>query len=259
MSGAKRAPSSSVKNATAIGRRGARRRASISVSMHLEAGQHAEVAVEAAAGARRCRCAMPVITGAPARSAPASVPTTLPISSIVDVEPEVAHPASRRGRGPARSSSVSAEAARSRRPSIGADLGQRVEPGAQARQRDAERRRTVAVIGPSCRPDRAMSSGRHRHAGEGGRWRRGWRPTTAGVDEIVGGSPTPLAPNGAPGSGSSISVASTVGQVERGGDQVVGEARVADAAVVDDELLHHRQPDALGDAALDLADQPAAG
>ena len=35
--------------------------------------------------------------------------------------------------------------------------------------------------------------------------------TIAGVDEMVGGSPTPLAPNGAPGSGSSISTASTVG------------------------------------------------
>ena len=35
--------------------------------------------------------------------------------------------------------------------------------------------------------------------------------TIAGVDEIVGGSPTPFAPNGAPGSGSSISAASTVG------------------------------------------------
>ena len=36
--------------------------------------------------------------------------------------------------------------------------------------------------------------------------------TTAGVDDIVGGSPTPLAPNGAPGSGSSMSTASTVGE-----------------------------------------------
>jgi amidase len=35
--------------------------------------------------------------------------------------------------------------------------------------------------------------------------------TTAGVDEMVGGSPTPLAPNGAPGSGISMQVASTSG------------------------------------------------
>jgi hypothetical protein len=35
--------------------------------------------------------------------------------------------------------------------------------------------------------------------------------TTAGVEEIVGGSPTPFAPNGAPGSGCSISVATTSG------------------------------------------------
>jgi len=34
---------------------------------------------------------------------------------------------------------------------------------------------------------------------------------TAAVDEIVGGSPTPLAPNGASGSGCSMQVASTSG------------------------------------------------
>ena len=35
--------------------------------------------------------------------------------------------------------------------------------------------------------------------------------TIAGVDEMQGGSPTPLAPSGASGSGSSISVITTVG------------------------------------------------
>ena len=63
----------------------------------------------------------------------------------------------------------------------------------------------------------------------------------AGVDEMHGGSPTPLAPSGACGSGSSISVATTVGHVEHRRQQVVGEAGVADAAVDLDDLLHHRQ------------------
>ena len=80
--------------------------------------------------------------------------------------------------------------------------------------------------------------------------------TTAAVDEMVGGSPTPLAPNGAPGSGSSMMAATvSVGQVERGRDEVVGERRVADPPVVDHDLLHQRQADALGDAALELAEQ----
>ena len=76
--------------------------------------------------------------------------------------------------------------------------------------------------------------------------------TTAGVDEIVGGSPTPLAPNGASGSGTSMG-GQHLGHVGEGGDEVVGEARVADEAVGHDDLLHHRQAQALGDAALDLA------
>ena len=76
--------------------------------------------------------------------------------------------------------------------------------------------------------------------------------TTAGVDEIVGGSPTPFAPNGAPGSGSSISDGVDGRHVERGRDQVVGEARVAHPPAFEDQLLHHREADALRDAALDL-------
>ena len=78
--------------------------------------------------------------------------------------------------------------------------------------------------------------------------------TIAGVTEMHGGSPTPLAPSGACGSGSSTRVATTVGHVEERRQQVVGEAGVADPPVDLDDLLHHRQPEALGDAALDLAD-----
>ena len=87
-------------------------------------------------------------------------------------------------------------------------------------------------------------------------WRSASRiaATIAGVDEMHGGSPTPLAPSGACGSGSSISVATTVGHVEHRRQQVVGEAGVADPPVDLDDLLHHRQPEALGDAALDLAE-----
>ena len=53
----------------------------------------------------------------------------------------------------------------------------------------------------------------------------------AGVTEMHGGSPTPLAPSGACGSGSSTSDGHDVGRVEAGRQQVVGEAGVADAAV----------------------------
>ena len=50
-----------------------------------------------------------------------------------------------------------------------------------------------------------------------------------------------------------------VGHVEERRQQVVGEAGVADAPVDLDDLLHHRQPEALGDAALDLAEHATAG
>ena len=83
--------------------------------------------------------------------------------------------------------------------------------------------------------------------------------TIAGVDEMHGGSPTPLAPSGACGSGSSISVGDDGGHVEHRRQQVVGEAGVADPAVDLDDLLHHRQAEALGDAAFDLAERPTAG
>ena len=83
--------------------------------------------------------------------------------------------------------------------------------------------------------------------------------TMAGVTEMHGGSPTPLAPSGACGSGSSIERRDDVGHVEQRRQQVVGEAGVADPPVDLDDLLHHRQPEALGDAALDLAEHATAG
>ncbi len=83
--------------------------------------------------------------------------------------------------------------------------------------------------------------------------------TIAGVDEMVGGSPTPLAPSGAIGSGCSTSAATHRWHVEHGRQQVVGEAGVADPTVGEDDLLHHGQPETLGDAALDLPDDAQAG
>ena len=77
--------------------------------------------------------------------------------------------------------------------------------------------------------------------------------TTAAVETTVGGSPTPLTPYGASGSGSSMSTVSDRRHVERGRDQVVGEARVRDQAVAGLDLLHQREAEALGDPALDLA------
>src|SRR5580658_3631362 len=40
--------------------------------------------------------------------------------------------------------------------------------------------------------------------------------------------------------------------VERSGDEVIGERRVSHESTLDQDLLHHRQADALGDATLDL-------
>ena len=77
--------------------------------------------------------------------------------------------------------------------------------------------------------------------------------TTAGVEEIVGGSPTPRRPYGAFGIGELEHVQPDRRHVQDGGNQVVGEGRVAHQAVRHLDLLHHRQAEALGDAALDLA------
>ncbi len=103
------------------------------------------------------------------------------------------------------------------------------------------------------RPPRTMSSGR---TGT----RTSARPvasrtalTTAGVDEIVGGSPTPFAPYGASGSPSSSTCMRHGRHVEDRRDQVVGERRVAQAAVRDQDLLHQREAEALRGPALDLA------
>ena len=106
---------------------------------------------------------------------------------------------------------------------------------------------------------RQMSCGRTgtRRIGRPVAWRIA--AAIAGVTEMHGGSPTPLAPSGACGSGSSISVATTSGVSSAVGQQVVGEARVADLPSVEDDLLHHRQAEALGDAAFDLALASTAG
>ena len=187
---------------------------------------------------------LPVITGGSVLSG-GQVPDDVP--DLVDVDPqtEVAHPADHEiapapvvvGQGEARGTAAVDRA----------DLRERVQPRLQARGARCRARRGVDGVIGRCRavgPARACTPRRlaARIAA-----------TIAGVDEIVGGSPTPLAPKGAPGSGSSINVASTVGRVERGRDEVVGEAGVAHPAVFHDQLLHHRQADTLGDAALDLA------
>src|SRR3989337_2116855 len=71
--------------------------------------------------------------------------------------------------------------------------------------------------------------------------------TTAAVETTAESSPTPLAPKGTPGSGSSMSVEENVGT-----SRMVGERRIEDPAPLDLDLLHHGQPDALRRAALDL-------
>ena len=82
---------------------------------------------------------------------------------------------------------------------------------------------------------------------------------TAAVETTVGGSPTPLTPYGASGSGSSTSSDVDRRHVEGGRDQVVGEARVRDHAVARLDLLHQREPEPLRGAALDLAVRRPAG
>ena len=77
--------------------------------------------------------------------------------------------------------------------------------------------------------------------------------TIAAVETTVGGSPTPLTPYGASGSGILDQLRDDRRHVERRRDQVVGEARVRDQAVAGLDLLHQREPEALRGAALDLA------
>ena len=116
MSGAKRAPSSSVKNADGERPVRARCRPSCSGLDHLEPGEHAEVAVVAAAGAHG------VDVGA-AHHRRAIGPrrrrrrSTLPMPSIVTSSPRSRIQATTRSR-PARSSSVSASRAHPSVPSM---------------------------------------------------------------------------------------------------------------------------------------------
>ena len=98
-----------------------------------------------------------------------------------------------------------------------------------------------------------MSSGRTGTRVSAGPSRRAARRRPPGVEEIVGGSPIPRSPYGESGSPSSKHVELDRRHVEHGRDQVVGEGRVAHQPVDDLDLLHQRQPEALRDAALDLA------
>ena len=90
MSGAKRAPSSSVKKATAIGCTVATPCCS-SVSITSSPASTPRLPSKRPPVATVSMCE-PVITGAAAGSVPGRVATTLPMASIVDVEAEVAHP-----------------------------------------------------------------------------------------------------------------------------------------------------------------------
>ena len=223
---------------------------------HLEAGEHAERAVEAAAG----RDGVDVAPGQHRRVGALGRPRADDVADLVDVDAqaEVAHPADDE-------IATAAIVVGEREPRATAavdraDLGERVEAGAQARERD--RRRPSRSASPSLPSPQPYTMSRGSRAGT----RAQAAPvaariaaTTAGVDEIVGGSPTPFAPNGRAGLGLLDQHRLDRRRVERGRDQVVGEARVADPALVDDQLLHHREPDALGDAAFDLARSPATG
>ena len=199
MSGAKRAPSSSVKNATASGR------AVVDAVLferldHLQPGEHAEVAVVAPAGARRCRCASRSSPAPPSGSVPARVATTLPMASMATSQAEVAHPRRRRDRGPARSASVSASRAQPRSPfgpSIGADLAELVEPRPQAVAVDAEvvarsrrqprhgrDRSSKAAISRERRAERVDRAVEQLGAALGGRRRSGRRCTPSGPKSL---------------------------------------------------------------------------
>ena len=136
MSGAKRAPSSSVKNATASGRCGSCAGALQRLD-HLEPGEHAEVAVVAARRCERCRCASrssPARPRRPARCRPRCR----------------SRRCARRGRGRAsttrrgrarRGRRRSAPGERTRRPSIAPISAERVQARLQAgcRRRAARR------------------------------------------------------------------------------------------------------------------------
>ena len=78
--------------------------------------------------------------------------------------------------------------------------------------------------------------------------------TIAGVLEIVGGSPTPFAPYGASGCGNSMRSHDHRWHVEHRREQVIGERRVPHRAVLQLDLFHHGEAEALRDAALQLAD-----
>src|SRR5206468_2065927 len=83
----------------------------------------------------------------------------------------------------------------------GPELPERVEPRPQSRKGDAQ-----VACGHHATMSPVRSAGRTGTRVSATPEAARMAATTAGVDETVGGSPTPFAPKGAPGSGSSITV-----------------------------------------------------
>ena len=139
MSGGKRAPSSSVKNATCTGRR-VMTPCVARVSTTSKPAEHAEIAVESATGADgvdvRAR-------SSPARASGrcrAGSPTTLPIASIATSRPRSRIQATTRSR-PSRSASVRARRALPHSPfgpSIASDLAERIDSSEEMLHVDSE-------------------------------------------------------------------------------------------------------------------------
>ncbi len=78
--------------------------------------------------------------------------------------------------------------------------------------------------------------------------------TMAGVDEMHGGSPTPFAARAVPADPFLHERRDDVGHVEERRQEIVREARVQDAPVVEHDLLHDREAQALRDAPFDLTE-----
>src|SRR5205823_2980787 len=216
---------------------------------------------------------LPVRTGGSADSA-GQVPTTLPISSMSTRRPRSCIHITTRSR-PSRSSSVSARRAQpppsiapisasaSRRPRKrgiemrkSSTLFMRLRPSALHRPRNRVRAIRAPGSAPDCsrRPERARDVAWAYRDARAGRAARG---ADRGDDRRRRRDRRRLA--------YALGTERRAGlrlldqrrfdgwRVERGRDQVVGEARVAHQPVVDDQLFHHREPETLRDAALDLA------
>ena len=171
MSGAKREPSSLVKNATASGWVGLDAGGDHRLD-DLEPGQHAEVAVVAAAGGDGVDVGRRVMTGGSKRSA-GQVPTTLPISSTSTRRPRSRIHDTTRSRPGAVGVGQRQPAARRRRRWRRSRPGRRAGPAAGS-GRSRTRRRPRSRRRSSPRPGRCRRAAPGRGAGPG-RWRRGWR------------------------------------------------------------------------------------